>query len=180
MGQKLLSTPRSSKAPPPAARVVEVSTESRSQSQQQQGLNRYASQPEETVATPMAAKTRDPLESSHEERVLVVGRGVVLTANVTSCDKVIVEGQFQGNIKTGTFILTEGKYLLSKCRGSRGFHFFFMKKKGEYLFVAYVRVRTAAAAAAGDLLYCGGWHFYTAVHVHACSCCMIYILVRQI
>ena len=55
-----------------------------------------------------AAKT-DPLESSHEERVLVVGKGVVLTANVTSCDKVIVEGQFQGNIKTGTFILTEGK-----------------------------------------------------------------------
>lgn len=112
MGQKLLSTPRSSKAPPPAARVVEASTESRSQSQQQQGLNRYTSQPEETVAAPMPAKTTDPLESSHEERVLVVGRGVVLTANVTSCDKVIVEGQFQGNIKTGTFILTEGKYLL--------------------------------------------------------------------
>lgn len=56
----------------------------------------------------MPAKT-DALKAAHEERVLVVGRGVVLTANVTACDKVIVEGQFQGNIKTGTFILAEGE-----------------------------------------------------------------------
>lgn len=56
----------------------------------------------------MVAKT-DVLKASHEERVLIVGKGVVLTADVTSCDKVIVEGQFQGNIKTTTFILTEGK-----------------------------------------------------------------------
>lgn len=136
VGQKLLATPRSSKAPPPAARVVEVSTERQSQ---QQGLTRYASQPEEPVATPMPAKTTDPLESSHEERVLVVGRGVVLTANVTSCDKVIVEGQFQGNIKTGTFILTEGKYLLFLLIGTERY---FMtrgkeERKGRDLFAAY-------------------------------------------
>ena len=56
----------------------------------------------------MKVKT-DLLKANHEERVLVVGRGVVLTANVTSCDKVIVEGQFEGNIKTTTFILSEGE-----------------------------------------------------------------------
>lgn len=50
----------------------------------------------------------DVLAAKHEERVLVVGKGVVLTANVTSCDKVVVEGNFQGNIKTGTFVLSEG------------------------------------------------------------------------
>lgn len=50
----------------------------------------------------------DVLTARHAERVLVVGKGVILTANVTSCDKVVVEGQFQGNIKTGTFVLAEG------------------------------------------------------------------------
>lgn len=56
----------------------------------------------------MTQKREELLAARHSERVLVVGKGVVLTANVTSCDKVIVEGQFQGNIKTSTFILAEG------------------------------------------------------------------------
>lgn len=60
--------------------------------------------------TEMAPKD-DVLAAKHAERVLVVGKGVVLTANVTSCDKVVVEGQFQGNIKTGTFVLSEGESL---------------------------------------------------------------------
>lgn len=74
---------------------------------QQQGLDKDVSPQPPELPAQMAAKT-DVLSATHEERVLVVGRGVVLTANVTSCDKVIVEGEFHGNIKTGTFILSEG------------------------------------------------------------------------
>lgn len=55
------------------------------------------------------APKEDLLLAAHAERVLIVGRGVVLTANVTSCDKVVVEGQFQGNIKADTFVLSEGE-----------------------------------------------------------------------
>lgn len=66
-----------------------------------------AASPEPSI--PEMAVKPDVLKPAHAERVLVVGKGVVLTANVTSCDKVIVEGQFQGNIKTATFILAEGE-----------------------------------------------------------------------
>lgn len=48
------------------------------------------------------------LLAKHSDRELVVGKGVALTANVTSSDKVIIEGHFQGNIETGTFVLAEG------------------------------------------------------------------------
>lgn len=75
--------------------------------------------PEPTVVEPKVevelepksemAPKQDVLEAKHAERVLVVGKGVILTANVTSCDKVVVEGSFQGNIKTGTFVLAEGE-----------------------------------------------------------------------
>ncbi|CAB1104591.1 unnamed protein product [Ectocarpus sp. CCAP 1310/34] len=60
------------------------------------------------------------LAAKHEERVLVVGKGVVLTANVTSCDKVVVEGNFQGNIETGTFVLSEGGQMEGEVRCSEG------------------------------------------------------------
>ena len=57
----------------------------------------------------MSPKAEDVLVAKHTERTLVVGKGVALTANVTSCDKVVVEGRFEGNIKTGTFVLSEGE-----------------------------------------------------------------------
>lgn len=70
-------------------------------------------EPEEPVISSKSEKMvkEDVLTARHAERVLVVGKGVVLTANVTSCDKVVVEGQFQGNIKTGTFVLAEGEFV---------------------------------------------------------------------
>lgn len=68
-----------------------------------------------TFVDKMVAKV-DILKANHDERVLVVGRGVVLTANVTSCEKVVVEGQFQGNIKTTTFILSEGGHMEGEVR----------------------------------------------------------------
>lgn len=46
--------------------------------------------------------------ATHEERVLVVGKGVALSANVTSCDEVIVEGHFEGNVNARVFVLAEG------------------------------------------------------------------------
>lgn len=67
----------------------------------------------------MSQKREDVLTAKHSERVLVVGKGVVLTANVTSCDKVVVEGQFQGNIKTGTFVLSEGAFRPYVERGTK-------------------------------------------------------------
>lgn len=69
-------------------------------------------QPKVQAPAPVMAPKEEVLLARHAERVLVVGKGVVLTANVTSCDKVVVEGQFQGNIKTGTFVLAEGDFLL--------------------------------------------------------------------
>lgn len=51
---------------------------------------------------------KDTVLAKNTDRVLVVGRGVVLTANVTSCDKVIVEGMYTGNIQADTFVLSEG------------------------------------------------------------------------
>lgn len=59
------------------------------------------------MPTPRAASTSS-LEAAHEARVLVVGKGVLLSATVTSCDKVIVEGLFKGTITTGVFVLAEG------------------------------------------------------------------------
>ncbi|CBJ30581.1 conserved unknown protein [Ectocarpus siliculosus] len=75
------------------------------------------------ASTPQEEKMpdkEDVLAAKHEERVLVVGKGVVLTANVTSCDKVVVEGNFQGNIKTGTFVLSEGGQMEGEVRCSDG------------------------------------------------------------
>lgn len=57
--------------------------------------------------------------ATHEERVLVVGKGVVLTADVTSCEDVIVEGCFHGNIKAKTFVLAEGESQLDVPPGKR-------------------------------------------------------------
>lgn len=59
------------------------------------------------------------LQASHAERVLVVGKGVALTADVTSCDTVVVEGQFKGNIKTGIFVLAEGELALRRICPTR-------------------------------------------------------------
>lgn len=61
--------------------------------------------------TATMAPSANMLVPRHAERELVVGKGVVLTANVTSCDKVIVEGHFQGNIKTSMFVLSEGVHV---------------------------------------------------------------------
>lgn len=74
---------------------------------------------ESKKAAAMTQKREDVLTAKHSERVLVVGKGVILTANVTSCDKVVVEGQFQGNIKTGTFVLSEGAFRPYVERGTK-------------------------------------------------------------
>lgn len=73
-------------------------------------------EPKAEVQEEMAPSQEDLLLPKHAEGVLLVSKGVVLNANVTSCDKVVVEGQFQGNIKAGTFVLTEGNSLQTCAR----------------------------------------------------------------
>lgn len=105
-GLKEITTATTSSSPEPAGAAAAVAPVPRP----------VAPLPKKKVEAPPKPVAPPSIVPPGTKRVLVVGKGVVMTADVENCDAVIVQGNLDGNIRAKYIVIMQGEHVEDRGR----------------------------------------------------------------